>query len=160
METSGIIHLQHECSESTSFFQHSLIKWKIGVNVAYGNLGYQPIAGRILKIYPVFLEFIEKKNGKSLLKIGFGNLGSIPPEGRISLRIYLSFLEFTKKICFYKICKFRHFFHISQRQAQKNSSSSCKFLVYFGRVSFLIETSLRNDYNERGSVYYIARWCA
>ena len=113
METSGIIHLQHECSESTSFFQHSLIKWKIGVNVAYGNLGYQPLAGRILKIHPVFLEFIKKKKkkiGKSPLKIGFGNLGSIPPEGRISLRIYLSFLEFTKKICFYKICKFRHFF--------------------------------------------------
>ena len=93
METSGIIHLQHECSESTSFFQHSLIKWKI------------------LKIHPVFLEFIKKKKiGKSPLKIGFGNPGSIPPEGRISLRIYLSFLEFTKKICFYKICKFRHFF--------------------------------------------------
>ena len=111
METSGIIRLQHECSESTSFFQHSLIKWKIGVNVAYGNLGYQPLEGRILKINPVFLEFIEKKKiGKSLLKIGFGNLGSIPPGGRISLRIYLSFLEFTKKICFYKICNFRHFF--------------------------------------------------
>ena len=111
METSGIIRLQHECSESTSFFQHSLIKWKIGVNVAYGNLGYQPLEGRILKIHPVFLEFIEKKKiGKSLSKIGFGNLGSIPPGGRISLRIYLSFLEFTKKICFYKICKFRHFF--------------------------------------------------
>ena len=111
METSGIIRLKHECSESTSFFQHSLIKWKIGVNVAYGNLGYQPLEGRILKIHPVFLEFIEKKKiGKSLSKIGFGNLGSIPPGGRISLRIYLSFLEFTKKICFYKICKFRHFF--------------------------------------------------
>ena len=30
METSGIIRLQHECSESTSFFQHSLIKWNWG----------------------------------------------------------------------------------------------------------------------------------
>ena len=32
---------------------------------------------------PRFLEFIEKKNGKSPLKIRFGNLGSIPLEGQI-----------------------------------------------------------------------------
>ena len=159
METSGIIHLQHECSESTSFFQHSLIKWNWG-ECGLWELRVLANCGPNSQNLPSFSRIHWKKNGKSLLKIGFGNLGSIPPEGRISLRIYLSFLEFTKKICFYKICKFRHFFHISQRQAQKNSSCSCKFLVYFGRVSFLIETSLRNDYNERGSVYYIARWCA
>ena len=79
------------------------------MNIAYGNLGYYPLTGRILKIHPVSLEFIGKKKGKSPLKIGFGNLGSIPPERRI-LRICLAFLEFTEKICFYKICDFRHFF--------------------------------------------------
>ena len=85
------------------------------MNIAYGNLGYKPLTGRIVKIHPVSLEFIEKKKGKSPLKIGFGNLGSIPPEGRI-LRICLAFLEFTEKICFYKICNFRHFFHFLLRQ--------------------------------------------
>ena len=79
----------------------SNIHWSNG---KLGWMWYYPLACRILKIHPVF-----EKNGKSPLKIGFSNLGSIPPEGRI-LRIYLSFLEFTKKICFFKICKFRHFF--------------------------------------------------
>ena len=70
----------------------------------WGECGITHLRAEFSKFTP-FL----KKNGKSPLEIGFSNLGSIPPEGRI-LRIYLSFLEFTKKICFYKICKFRHFF--------------------------------------------------
>ena len=31
--------------------------------MAYGNLGYNPRVARVLRIYPVFLEFTEK-NGK------------------------------------------------------------------------------------------------
>ena len=54
----------------------------------------------IRKIYPVYLEFIEKKAWKVGLKIGFGNQESIPLEGRI-LRIYPAFLEFTEKISFF-----------------------------------------------------------
>ena len=77
--------------------------WEFRVLATYGpNSQNSPSFSRI--------HLKKKKIGKSPLKIGFGNLGAIPPEGRISLRIYLSFLEFTKKICFYKICKFRHFF--------------------------------------------------
>ena len=37
----------------------------------------------IRKIYPVYLEFIEKNAWKVGLKIGFGNQGSIPLERRI-----------------------------------------------------------------------------
>ena len=108
----------------------SNIHWSNG---KLGWMWYYPLAAWMLRIYfffPTFTDQMEnwgecgithlraefskftpflKKNGKSPLEIGFSNLGSIPPEGRI-LRIYLSFLEFTKKICFYKICKFRHFF--------------------------------------------------
>ena len=51
--------------------------------------------GWIRRIYLVFLEFIEKK-WKIGLKIGYGNLGSIPFGGWI-LRFYSVFLEFVKK---------------------------------------------------------------
>ena len=37
----------------------------------------------IRKMYPVYLEFIEKKVWKVGLKIGFGNQGPIPLERRI-----------------------------------------------------------------------------
>ena len=36
-------------------------KWKIGVMMAYGNLGYYPLVAWILRIFPVLLEFIGKK---------------------------------------------------------------------------------------------------
>ena len=51
--------------------------------------------GWIRRIYPV-LEFIEKK-WKVGLKIGYGNLGSIPFGGWM-LRIYPVFLEFTDQM--------------------------------------------------------------
>ena len=68
MGTSGIIHLYHECSEFTPFFSNSIIEWKIGVKMAYGNLAYcyHLTLNSILRIYPVFLEFTYKmeKRGK------------------------------------------------------------------------------------------------
>ena len=45
------------------------------------------LAGWIRRIYPVYLEFNEKKALKIGLKIGYDNLGSIPFEGWI-LRFY------------------------------------------------------------------------
>ena len=40
MGTPGIIHSLHECSVFTMFFSNSLIKWKIGLKMAYGNLAH------------------------------------------------------------------------------------------------------------------------
>ena len=40
MATWDLFHLEDECSEFTPFFSNSLIKWKIGVKMAYGNLAY------------------------------------------------------------------------------------------------------------------------
>ena len=69
--------------------------------MAYRNIGYWPLAGRILKIHTAFLEFIEKK-WKIGLKIVFGSLGSIPLEGQI-FRIHTAFriLELTEDIYFF-----------------------------------------------------------
>ena len=57
---------------------------------------------------------IHWKKCKIGLKIGFGNLGSIPLEGRI-LRIYPAFLEFTEKIkLFLKFAIFPFFSFLSK----------------------------------------------
>ena len=37
-------------------------KCKIGLKIGFGNLGFIPLEGRILRIHPAFLEFIEKRN--------------------------------------------------------------------------------------------------
>ena len=79
--------------------------------MAFANLACQPLAGGILKIHPVFLEFIEKK-WKIGLKIAFGTLGSIPLVGRI-LRIYPAFLEFTKTL-FLKFVIFPIFYFLTK----------------------------------------------
>ena len=36
-------------------------KWKIGLKIGFGNLGCIPLEGRILRIYPAFLESIRKE---------------------------------------------------------------------------------------------------
>ena len=36
---------------------HCKKKWKIGLKTAFGTLGSIPLVGRILRIYPAFLEF-------------------------------------------------------------------------------------------------------
>ena len=76
-----------------------------------GTYGISYLRAKILKIYPVILEFIEKKKKKFKigLKIGFGNLRCIPLEGRI-LRIHPAFLESLRKETFFKICNFFFFF--------------------------------------------------
>ena len=65
----------------------------------------------IRKIYPVYLEFIKKKGWKIGLKIGFGNQGSIPLEGRI-LRIYPAFsrIHSRENKLFLKFVTFSFFF--------------------------------------------------
>ena len=66
----------------------------------------------IRKIYPVYLEFIQKKGWKIGLKIGFGNQGSIPLEGRI-LRIYPAFSRiYRENKLFLKFVTFSFFFFI------------------------------------------------
>ena len=40
--------------------------------MAYGNLRYYPLVACSLRIYPVLLEFIEKKKWKIEVKIGYG----------------------------------------------------------------------------------------
>ena len=37
-------------------------KCKVGLKIGFGNLGFIPLEGRILRIHPAFLEFIEKRN--------------------------------------------------------------------------------------------------
>ena len=51
---------------------------------------------------------------------------------------------------FLKICNFSYLLFLtktSQPHKETRTSCSCKFLVYLGRVSSLIETSLRSDYS-------------
>ena len=53
--TSGIIHLSHDCSELTPFFSNSLIKWKMQVKMAYGNLAYcYHLRGEFAEFTPFF----------------------------------------------------------------------------------------------------------
>ena len=46
-------------SQNSSRFSriHCKKKWKIGLKIAFGTLGSIPLVGRILRIYPAFLEF-------------------------------------------------------------------------------------------------------
>ena len=62
--------------------------WEFSVSAA---------CGWIRRINPVSLEFIEKKMENRELKIGYGNLKSIPFGGWI-LRFYPVFQEFVEKI--------------------------------------------------------------
>ena len=39
-------------------------KWKFGVKIAYGNLGYYSLVTWMLRIYPVFLEFTDQMGNR------------------------------------------------------------------------------------------------
>ena len=78
----------------TPFFSNSLIKWKIGVKMAYGNLAY---CNHLRDEFAEFASFFYnslKKKWKIGLKIACGNLGYYSLVVWM-LRIYPVFLEFT-----------------------------------------------------------------
>ena len=63
MGTEGISHLGDEFLKFIPFFWNSLKKkWKIGLKIGFGTLGSIPLEGRILRIYPAFLEFTKNIN--------------------------------------------------------------------------------------------------
>ena len=89
-------HLRDEFAEFTSFSRiHWKKKWKIGLKIACGNLGYYSLVVWMLRIYPVFLEFTDQMENRG--KDGIWELSILLSLAGWTRRIYSVYLVFNEK---------------------------------------------------------------
>ena len=89
-------HLRDEFAEFASFSRiHWKKKWKIGLKIACGNLGYYSLVVWMLRIYPVFLEFTDQMENRG--KDGIWELSILPSLAGWIRRIYPVYLEYYEK---------------------------------------------------------------